>query len=166
MNEDDEAILRVLLENIMTLRGLPLYTVGSDLMKRFDLGEKQMMVLREIEQGMGLALISTIADGFFLDRPQVSRIVDTLEDMGFVNRKRVSRKQNKRADRRKVHLEVTDKGLSFLSQYYEERHQYYKEIIGAFGLHEAKELSQHLERFNNLMSQRIESLIDQEVFGR
>jgi DNA-binding MarR family transcriptional regulator len=89
-------------------------------------------------------------------------LVDTLEDLGFVNRKLMSRKQNKQADRRKVKLEMTDKGLAFLSEFYEDRNQFHKEIIESFGEQEAKEFSQYLERFNDMICEKIRCLINQK----
>ncbi len=162
MNDVKEEILGPLLNEIMTLRVLPLYTVGSEFLMKSKMNEKQIMILREIEHAEGQGLISTIADDLFLDRPQVSRVVDKLEDMELVNRKRTSRKQDKKADRRRVKLEVTSKGLTFLSQFYEERHQFYTKIIDSYGLREAREFSQFLEKFNELISEKIESIIDQK----
>ncbi len=160
MNKIIEDVVRPLLVSIMTLRGLPLFTVGSNLLKNANLNEKQIMILFMIEQEENQALISTIADELFLDPSQVSRYVDTLEDKGLVKRTRTSRKTDKKADRRKVRIEVTDKGLAFLSQYLEERHHYYADIVESFGINEAKEFRQHIERFNDLISKKIESLID------
>jgi len=160
--EEVEKILHPLLNGLITLRLLPMFTIGSDFLKQNNLNEKQIMTLIRIEQAENHALVSTIADELFLDRPQVSRLVDALEDLGFVNRKLMSRRQNKQVDRRKVKLEMTDTGLAFLSQFYEDRHQYYGKVIESFGIQEAKEFSQHLERFNNLISSKIKTLIEAE----
>ena len=158
----EEKILHLLLNGIITLRLLPIFTIGSQFLNKDNLNEKQIMVLIRIDLAENQALVSTIADELFLDRPQVSRLVDRLEDLGFVNRKPMSRKQKKQADRRKVKLEVTDTGMAFLAQFYEDRHQYYTEIIESFGLQEVKEFSQYLERFNNLISKKIKTLIHQK----
>ena len=155
----EEKILHPLLNGIITLRLLPIFTIGSHFLNKDNLNEKQLMVLIRIDGAENQALVSTIADELFLNRPQVSRLVDTLEDLGFVNRKSMSRKEKKQADRRKVKLEVTDTGMAFLSQFYEDRHQYFTEIIESFGLQEVKEFSQYLERFNNLISKKIKTLI-------
>ena len=158
--EELEKILHPLLNGVITLRLLPVFTIGSNLGKQDNLSEKQIMVLIRIDQAENQALVSTIADELFLERPQVSRLVDTLEDVGFVNRKSTSRRQNKQVDRRKVKLEVTDTGLAFLSRFYEDRHQYYNEIIESFGMQEVKQFSQYLERFNNLISKKVKTLIE------
>jgi DNA-binding MarR family transcriptional regulator len=158
----EEKLLDPFSKGIMTLRLLPLFTIGSNFLNKDNLNEKQIIVLIMINHAENQALISTIADELFMDRPQVSRLVDTLEDLGFVNRKLMSRKQNKQADRRKVKLEMTDKGLAFLSEFYEDRNQFHKEIIESFGEQEAKEFSQYLERFNDMICEKIRCLINQK----
>jgi DNA-binding MarR family transcriptional regulator len=160
MVEMESETLQHFLKRLMTLRLLPIINIGSNFQNKDNLNEKQIMTLIMIDRAENQALVSTIADELFLDRPQVSRLVDTLEDLGFVTRKITSRKKSKNVDRRKIRIEVTDTGSEFLSQFYEDRHLFFIEIIKTFGLNDIKKFSSYIERFNTHISERIISVSD------
>ncbi|TET30500.1 MAG: MarR family transcriptional regulator, partial [Candidatus Heimdallarchaeota archaeon] len=117
-----------LLEHALNFRILPLVTISSQTIKIAGLNEEQMLVLTRIEKTQEDVLVTTIAEDLFLSLPKASRIINTL-----VQDKYVKRSHDELTDRRKIKLEITEKGLILLEKFYREIHQFYKEIFESLG---------------------------------
>jgi len=139
-----------LLEHALNFRILPLVTISSQTIKIAGLNEEQMLVLTRIEKTQEDVLVTTIAEDLFLSLPKASRIINTL-----VQDKYVKRSHDELTDRRKIKLEITEKGLILLEKFYREIHQFYKEIFESLGSEKIEAFSKILEDFNTMIYRKL-----------
>jgi len=139
-----------LLEHAMNFRVLPLVTISSETIKEAGLNEEQILVLTRIEKTQEDVLVTTIAEELFLSLPKASRIINSL-----VQEKYVKRSHDELTDRRKIKLMITEKGLLLLEKFYQEVHQFYKEIFESLGSENIEAFSQMLAGFNQLIYRKV-----------
>ena len=87
------------LEQVVTLRKLPILQIFSRTVRELNLSEGQFMALVKIMLAPKGAFVSTVADQLYIDTPKASCIVDSLVEANLV--KRVYAKLS---DRRKIQL--------------------------------------------------------------
>lgn len=84
--------------------------------ERFHISVQQFRVLRHI--GHGTRSVSELASASQTSRPAISQCVDGLVEKGLITRRQSAQ------DRRRVELEVTQKGADVLAAIFEENHRW------------------------------------------
>jgi DNA-binding MarR family transcriptional regulator len=150
MELDNE--LSEFLEQIVTVRKVPVMEICSKTVREMKLSEGQVMALIKIIMEPKGAFVSTVAEKMYIDTPKASRLVDSLVEAGLVERV-----YEKLSDRRKIQLKVTKKGTELMEKITEETIQTVKELFKDLG-EKTKELTESLKLFNKAMISRMESL--------
>jgi DNA-binding MarR family transcriptional regulator len=148
--EDTE--LSEFLEQVVTLRKLPVMEICSKTVREMKLNEGQVMALLKIIMAPEGAFVSTVAEKLYIDTPKASRLVDSLVGAGLVERV-----YEKLADRRKIQLKATKKGMFLMEKITEETVQTVKELFKDLG-EKKKDLTESLTVFNKAMLSKMESM--------
>ena len=133
------------LEQVFTLRKLPIFTICSKTVREQNFSESQLMALIKIAEAPEGTFVSTIAEKMYIDTPKASRIVDSL-----VKAKLVKRVYDKLSDRRRIQLKATKEGADLLEKIIVESMPVMKELFEELG-EKSKELTNNLETLNKLI---------------
>lgn len=153
MKLNDSELLE-LLEQVATLRRLPILQICSRTVREMNLSESQFMALVKMVSAPKGAFVSTVADQLYIDTPKASRLVDSLVEANLV--KRVYAKLS---DRRKIQFMPTKEGIDTIEKIKEESMQTSREIFEDMG-ENTRELSVNLNTFNKLILSRMNSMKD------
>jgi homoprotocatechuate degradation regulator HpaR len=131
---------------------IALLRARENLMRRFrpliathDLTEQQWRVLRVLD-GAGALSVGEIADGAVLLGPSLSRILTTLEQRGWIERR------SHAGDARRSEIELTPVGRGVVADVAPRSEATYREIESELGEDELTALIAALERVANLRS--------------
>lgn len=118
-----------------------LASIEDRVMREFDFSPAQYNVLR-ILRGIGGegASCSVIRDRMIARVPDITRLIDRLEQRGYVTRHRGT------PDRRVVRVRITDKGLKLLERMDEPILDMHRTQLGHLSRPELKQLNQLLEK--------------------
>jgi len=112
-------------------------------MKPFKLTPQQFNILRILRGQKGSPLsVNSLIERMIDKSSNVSRLVDKLEDKGYVERKTCP------SDRRQVHVIITESGLEFIGQL-DEQMSKLDAHIKALSLEEAATLNHLLDKMRN-----------------
>jgi DNA-binding MarR family transcriptional regulator len=139
-------------DQIAIIRKLPIMNILSKTFREMNLSEEQMMALMKIRLAPDGAFVSTVAKRMYIDKPKASRLVDSLVEVGLAERT-----YGKLADRRKIQLQVTQKGMDLMQQMADEMVQAAKELLKDRG-ENMKRLTEYLKDFNNTMVSLMDSM--------
>jgi DNA-binding MarR family transcriptional regulator len=142
------------LEQVATIRKLPIMQICSKTVREMKLSEGQLMALIKIIMEPKGAFISTVAEKMYIDKPKASRLVNSL-----VKTDLVKRVYEKLSDRRKIQLKATKKGTDLLEKIIEEIIQTVRELFEDLG-ETTKQLTDNLKIFNKAILSRMESIKD------
>lgn len=113
------------------------------IMKPFNLTPQQFNILRILRGQKGSPLsVNCLIERMIDKSSNVSRLVDKLEDKGYVERKTCP------SDRRQVHVVITESGLEFIGQL-DEPMKKLDSQIKALSLEEAATLNHLLDKMRN-----------------
>jgi DNA-binding MarR family transcriptional regulator len=100
----------------------------------------QYNILRILRGAGGPLPVLEIASRTITAVPGITGLIDRLEMVGFVQRRRCAE------DRRVVHVSITDKGLKLLAELDEPVRELNERLLGNLGVAEKKELIRLLEK--------------------
>lgn len=138
LSEEKKVILNILItQNILTEK-------FNEILKPYEISMEQYNVLRILRGQKGKPLhMGCIQERMIAKTSNTTRLLDKLTAKGFATREICE------ANRRKMEVTITKKGLDMLNEIDPKIDEFDKEIVTQFSKEEKKQLNQLLEKFRS-----------------
>lgn len=90
---------------------------------------------------------SDIGKCLFMKKPATSKMLNNLEDKGYINR------FSSRRDRRVTYIDLTDKGVDLLEKHHQQMIEYTNQIIEKMGKEDVEELIRLLNKLSDIIEE-------------
>ena len=94
--------------------------------------------------------VSTITNDLDIPKPATSKILNSLEEMGYIERK------IDRSDRRVTYISLTEEGLGHIESMRRQRDQFINDLMNKLGHHDAKELIRIIDKLYQIVTKKEE----------
>lgn len=94
--------------------------------------------------------VSTITNDMDIPKPATSKILNSLEEMGYIERK------IDRSDRRVTYISLTEEGLDHIESMRRQRDQFINDLMNKLGHHDAKELIRIIDKLYQIVTNKVE----------
>lgn len=127
----------------------------SDELRQLHTGEyaalKTIYRLREFEGEDSIGVkTSDIGKCLFMKKPATSKMLNNLEDKGYINR------FSNKKDRRVTYVDLTEKGVELLEKHHEQMIDYTNQIIEKMGEEDVEELIRLLNKLSDVIEDKQE----------
>ncbi|MGM9533357.1 MarR family winged helix-turn-helix transcriptional regulator [Intestinibacter sp.] len=109
---------------------------------------KTIYRLRTVENEDSIGVkTSDIGNCLFMKKPATSKMLNSLEDKGYINR------FSNRRDRRVTYIDLTAKGIDLLEKHHKQMTEYGNQIIEKMGKEDVEELIRLLNKLSDIIEE-------------